>query len=81
MEDDPGDAALSNHAHSFVGLPCDDDDDSGGKSLVAPLPEPVARFSDAALATSRCLGPTTEGAAITTFATEKIRRIRANVLS
>jgi hypothetical protein len=56
--------------------------DFGGKlPPVAPLSEPGARFSDAALGTSRCLCRTIAGAVSATFATEKIRRIRANILS
>ena len=84
--DESGGSGHNNHAHLDISVgrsPCGGigGDDSGGKPPVSPPSEPRTRFSDAALATSRYLCRTAAGAAIATFATEKVRRIRTNVLS
>ena len=85
-EDDLGESGHNNQSHFFnlsAGRSCDGigDDGSGGKSLVSPSPELDPRLFNAALATSRCLCRTAAGAASATLATEKTRRIRANILS
>ena len=84
--DESGESGHSSHAHRDVSVgrsPCGGigGDDSGGKPPVSPPSKPGARVSGAVLATSEYLCRTAAGAAIATLATEKIGRIRTNVLS
>ena len=84
--DESGGSGHNNHAHRDMSVGRSPwgaigGDDSGGKLPISTSSEPCARFSEAALATSKYLCRTAAGAAIATFATEKIRRIRTNILS